>query len=62
MMKRYKNLLIVGLALLSCGYFSAMSGLEINYILKGSIVLVPLQVLALLYVAYFWQSKKVRDV
>lgn len=62
MMKRYKNLLIVGLALLSCGYFSAMSGLEINYILKGSIVLVPLQVLALLYVAYFWQSKKVKDV
>ncbi|MEA5583548.1 hypothetical protein VB620_19665 [Nodularia harveyana UHCC-0300] len=40
------------LLVLGFGYFNAMSNLEINLYLKTLIALVPMQITALIYVAY----------
>ena len=53
------------LALLSLGYFSALSNLEIHFFFKSYVVLVPLQAAAFIYVIYFrWKerSRQLRTV
>ncbi|MDH6056394.1 hypothetical protein [Umezakia ovalisporum] len=47
-----KEMIWLLLLILGCGYFSAMSNLEMNYYLKSLIALLPMQVAALIYVAY----------
>ncbi|MDH6062220.1 hypothetical protein [Umezakia ovalisporum] len=47
-----KEMIWLLLLVLGCGYFSAMSNLEMNYYLKSLIALLPMQVAALIYVAY----------
>ncbi|MEH2458596.1 hypothetical protein [Nostoc sp.] len=44
--------------LLGLGYFSAMSHLEINYFLKSLIVIMPIQVVAIIYVTYLRWSRQ----
>ncbi|WP_334947844.1 hypothetical protein [Nostoc sp.] len=43
--------------LLGFGYFSVMSHLEINYFLKSLIVIMPMQVVAIIYVTYLRWSR-----
>ena len=45
------------LALLGAGYFSAFSVLEINFILKNYLVLLPVQVGVLIYLLW-WRQKE----
>lgn len=46
------------LLLMGFGYFSAMSNLEIHYILKSMIAIMPIQGLALIYVTYInWNRR-----
>lgn len=40
------------------GYFNAMSNLEMHYILKSLIALMPIQGLALIYVTYLHWSRR----
>ncbi|BAY15865.1 hypothetical protein NIES2109_28550 [Nostoc sp. HK-01] len=47
-----KHLIWFCLLLLSCGYFSAMSNLEINSYLKSVVFMLPLQFAAIFYVTY----------
>ena len=45
--------LILGIFLLcSMGYFGTISNLEVNSFLRGELVLIPLQALALIYVTF----------
>lgn len=44
--------------LMGFGYFSVMSNLEMHYILKSMIALMPLQGLALMYVIYMNLSRR----
>ncbi|MEH2317409.1 MAG: hypothetical protein V7K24_09835 [Nostoc sp.] len=44
--------------LLGLGYFSSMSHLEINYFLKSLIVIMPIQVVAIIYVTYLRWSRQ----
>jgi len=44
--------------LLGIGYFSAMSHLEINYFLKSLIVIMPMQVVAIIYITYLRLSRR----
>lgn len=43
--------------LLGIGYLSFMSHLEINYFLKSLIVIMPMQVVAIIYVTYLRWSR-----
>ena len=43
--------------LLGIGYFSVMSHLEINYFLKSLIVIMPMQMVAIIYVTYLRWSR-----
>lgn len=43
--------------LLGIGYFSVMSHLETNYFLKSLIVIMPMQVVAIIYVTYLRWSR-----
>ncbi len=49
---RRRNFKLAMLALLGLAYFSAVSTLSINPFLRSEIVLIPLQALAMIYVAY----------
>ncbi|BAT56218.1 hypothetical protein NOS3756_52210 [Nostoc sp. NIES-3756] len=40
------------LIILGCGYFSAMSNLEMNYYFKSMVALLPMQLAAIIYVTY----------
>jgi hypothetical protein len=52
-----KNLsLIILFAIFGLTYFSAISNLEINLILKNYLAIIPLQILALFYVGYFYNN------
>ncbi len=44
--------------LLGIGYFSVMSHLEINYLLKNLIVLMPIQIAAVIYVTYLRWNRR----
>jgi hypothetical protein len=55
--KRKKQLLILLFAILGAGCFTAFSALEISPFLKSYLAIIPLQVLALIYV-WYWRSKK----
>ncbi|BAZ30684.1 hypothetical protein NIES4074_31460 [Cylindrospermum sp. NIES-4074] len=46
------------LLLMGFGYFSAMSNLEMHYILKSLIAFMPIQGLALIYVTYINWSRR----
>ncbi|AUB39729.1 hypothetical protein COO91_05727 [Nostoc flagelliforme CCNUN1] len=43
--------------MLGIGYFSVMSHLEINYFLKSLIAIMPMQVVAIIYVTYLRWSR-----
>jgi hypothetical protein len=49
---RRRNFKLAMLALFGLAYFSAVSTLEINPFFRSEIVLIPLQALALIYVAF----------
>lgn len=51
-LKRKKLAFTLFCVLAGLGYFTAMSSVEINFFLKGYVAIVPLQVAALVYVAY----------
>ncbi|BAZ11284.1 hypothetical protein NIES4071_31100 [Calothrix sp. NIES-4071] len=51
--------LILGICLLcSMGYFGAVSNAEVNSFLRGELILIPLQALALIYVTFFRTGRK----
>ena len=52
MLKRKKLFFAMLLAMLSLGYFCALSNLEINFFLKIYVSIVPLQAGAIIYVGY----------
>lgn len=52
-----KHLTWVMFLLLGIGYFSVMSHVEINYFLKSLIVIMPMQVVAIIYVTYLRWSQ-----
>ena len=57
-LKRKKLALMILLALMGLGYFSTVSNLEINVFLKSYISVIPLQLLAILYVIYWhWKER-----
>lgn len=57
-LKRKKLVLTMLLALLSLGYFSALSHLEIHFFFKSYVAIVPLQAAAFIYVIYFrWKER-----
>jgi hypothetical protein len=41
------------LLLVGMGYFSVMSGLDINYVAKSLISIIPVQLLSVIYITYF---------
>ncbi len=48
-----------GFALIGLGYFQVFSHLEVNPILRNYLLIMPLQVGAVAYVAYtYWQRQK----
>jgi hypothetical protein len=47
-----KNLILSAFLLCSIGYFSAISNLELNSFFRGELILIPLQILALVYVTF----------
>ncbi len=47
-----KNWTSIVLLCLGFGYFTTMSNLEVNYLLKSIIAMAPMQILALIYVTY----------
>jgi hypothetical protein len=47
-----KKLIFLMFLLLGCGYFSIMSNLEMNYFAKSELILIPLQLLAIIYLTY----------
>lgn len=53
-----KNITLVIFALTALIYFSNASNLEIHPFLKGEVILIPLQLLALIYVAYLRWSRR----
>ncbi len=45
------------------GYFLTFSSLEINPIIRNYLTIVPVQLLALAYVVYYWRFKpKQKDI
>jgi hypothetical protein len=50
MLLKNKKLILTIFALCSMGYFGAISNLEVNNFVRGELVLVPLQALALIYI------------
>lgn len=46
----------------SLGYFTTISGLEIDSFWRGELILIPLQVLALIYVTYQRWGNRERSV
>ncbi len=61
-MLKYKTLIFVILVLFGCGYFSSVSSLELNGFLKSEIVLIPLQVVIAVYMAYRHRSRHKHSV
>ncbi len=60
-LKEKKLIWIILLFLLGMGYFSAFSSLDISIFLKGYIAIIPMQILALIYVIYLrWNHREVR--
>jgi hypothetical protein len=59
-LKPKKLTIVLGLALFGMLYFSALSNWEINNWLKNYFVLVPLQIMALLYVYLYWNRSKIK--
>ncbi|MBI1241779.1 hypothetical protein NWP26_18105 [Chrysosporum ovalisporum APH033B] len=52
-----KYLTRVMLLLLGVGYFSAMSSLEINYLWKSIIAIMPIQVVSVIHISYLrWKQ------
>ena len=47
---RYIYLIIVFLT--SCGYFTTISNLDINHFFQGEMVLIPVQLIAVIYLTY----------
>jgi hypothetical protein len=55
---KFKLLLLLIPASLSALYFPTVSGLDTNIISKDLLIMVPLQVLALVYVGYHYYRRK----
>lgn len=49
-----KKIILGFFVLCSMGYFGAISNLEVNSFLRGELILIPLQALAVIYVT-FWR-------
>lgn len=58
--KYLKASVLIGLGLLSMRYLTFLSGWELNFFLKDYLAIVPLQILALLYVAFYWRSRSLK--
>lgn len=56
-----KLLLLLTSAGLSGVYFSAISGLDTNIFTKEISLILPLQILALVYVGYYYRRKQVNS-
>ncbi len=52
-----KLLLLLLPATLSMGYFTTISGLDVNVLSKEMLIMIPLQVLAFVYVGYYNKSR-----
>jgi hypothetical protein len=52
-----KLLLLLLPATLSMGYFTSISGLDVNIFSKEMLIMIPLQVLAFVYVGYYNSRK-----
>ena len=55
---KVRYIYLVILALTSCGYFSTISNLDINDFWQGEMVLIPLQLIAVIYLIYLRGSKQ----
>lgn len=56
--KRKKLVFTMLLALLGLGYFSSLSNLEIHFLFRSYVAVVPLQAAAFIYVIYFrWKER-----
>jgi hypothetical protein len=53
-----KKFIFLMFLLLGCGYFSTMSNLEINSFAKSELVLIPLQLLAIIYLTYLRLNRR----
>jgi hypothetical protein len=42
---------------LGLAYFTSVSHWEINFLLKNYLAVIPLQILALIYVFFYWQHQ-----
>jgi hypothetical protein len=58
--KQKKLIILIVLALSGMTYFSFLSNWEINLWLKNYLAILPLQVLAFLYVFLYWNGRKVK--
>jgi uncharacterized membrane protein len=60
-MLKNKKLILAVFLLFGLGYFSAISNLEVNNFWRGELALIPLQILALIYVSYLrWNRNDTR--
>ena len=57
MLLKRKTLFLTGIAGVSLLYFTAFSSLSIPFWLRGNVAIIPLQVLAILYLLY-WNRKQ----
>jgi hypothetical protein len=59
-MNRIPKVSLVLLGSAAMVYFSIISGLEINFLAKEGLIIFPLQVLALGYVAWFTVKRQIK--
>ncbi|AFY77454.1 hypothetical protein Ple7327_2130 [Pleurocapsa sp. PCC 7327] len=60
-LKPKKLTLTILLALFGLAYFSSLSNWEINVWLRNYIAIAPLQILALLYVYFYWKRRRIKN-
>ncbi len=56
--KRKKLTFVIFLAMLGLGYFSAFSNVEINFILKSYVVIMPIQAGMMIYYFFYLRWKQ----
>jgi hypothetical protein len=61
-LKQKKLTLTILLALFGLAYFSGLSSWEINVWLRNYIAIAPLQILALLYVYFYWKRRRIKNL
>lgn len=58
--KYLKGFVLICLGLLSMRYLTYLSSTELNFIFKNYLAIIPLQILALLYIAFYWRSRRIK--